>query len=61
MNAKGTDVTPSLAHIADFSSISGDRPQRVRASIDATRNLLGGWIGQVQFVDVVVEEPPKGA
>lgn len=56
VNTDGMSVVPSLAHIADFSSIEGSRSERVGCSTSATRQLLAEWMGTVQFVAVSVDD-----
>lgn len=60
LNTDGVHVTPSLDHIADFSSIHGTRGDRAERSIVAARSLLEQWLGGVQFVDVTVEDRDAG-
>ena len=52
----GVHIIPSVDHIADFSSISGERHERLSRSIDAARSLLRGWQGVIDYVDVSVDE-----
>ena len=56
LNAVALGIQPSLAHIADFSSIEGPWDARVAASVAASRDLLDRWLGDVQFVDLTVIE-----
>jgi hypothetical protein len=59
LDTDGRNILPSLEWITDFSSISEleSRQERVDQSISASRRLLQAWLGQVQFVDLIVEEP----
>lgn len=56
LNAVAQGIQPSLDHIADFSSIEGNRDALVAASVAASRDLLEHWLGDVQFVDLTVIE-----
>lgn len=56
LNTDGIRVLPSLGHIADLSSIQGPWHERVKQSVSAARTLLARWEGDVQFVDVSVDD-----
>jgi hypothetical protein len=48
----GVVVVRSLDHIADFAGLEGPPDTRSHASVEALRHVLGGWDGDVQFVDL---------
>jgi hypothetical protein len=48
----GDFVARSLDHIADFTSLEGTVASRSHASVEAARDTLTSWDGEVEFVDV---------
>lgn len=52
LHIDGVFVARSLDHIADFSTLEGPAETRSKASVEALRQVLGAWDGDVLFVDV---------
>jgi len=58
LDTDGWSVRARLDRIADFSTdLPESWPARVERTIAASRQTLAEWI-DVQFVDLVVDEPP---
>ncbi len=57
LDTDGQWIRPRLDKIADFSPLldeRGERNDRVRRSLDESHGVLTEWLGEVQFVDLVI-------
>ncbi len=55
INTDGRHIFPSMSHILDLSTMERSGPDDARRTIEETRSVLAGWMGQVEFVDLVVD------